>query len=213
MKPRFLFILLIALVLNSNYSVAQHYDGMRGVSTFKKYDNGYISPDMRGKHSVSLGINAAVSSPFNSLTRPQFGGHLGYNYLLIVKRKRFFGIKENSRDEIKMGFGLHLTVLQNKEFFMTANYFNPFIGAKGKVFSLYLFNEIGIGVHRSPITIESPASLGFTASLEVLRLRFGKSPLNLHLTMNYRTSNSLLAKDQLMISFMGGLRYYIYKKK
>lgn len=213
MKPRLFFILLIAFVLNSNFSVAQHYDGMRGVSTFKRYDNGFISPDMRGKHSVSLGLNAAVNSPFDSLTQPLIGGHLGYNYLLIIKRKRFFGIKENSRDEIKMGFGFHLTVLQNKEFFMTANYFNPFIGAKGKALSLYLFNEVGLGIHRSPMTTESPSSLGFTASLEVLRIRFGKSPLNLHLTMNYRTSNSLLAKDRLMMTFMGGLRYYIYKKK
>ncbi|MEZ4922391.1 MAG: hypothetical protein R2780_04400 [Crocinitomicaceae bacterium] len=211
MKLRHLIIWII--VLTWIPFVNAQYDGMKGQSSYQKYDKSYINPDTRGKHSVSLGVMASLTTPFDNDVVPSWAVHAGYNYLIIKKRKRIFGIKETVRDETNAGFGLHFTLMKESQFYVMANYYNPFFGVRGKLLSLYFFNEYGIGFHRFNDVELSTGKTAFNFSLEFLRVRFGKSPLYLHLTANYGVKNNLLAKERLDFGFLGGLRYYIFKKK
>lgn len=203
---------ILTIISLSGGALFAQYDGMKGQGVFNKYDQSYINPDTRGKHSVSLGFMASVTSQTSEFM-PSWAAHLGYNYLIIKKRKRFLGFKETMRDEIKRGFGMHFTLLSEGQFYLTANYYDPFVGLKGKIFSLYLINEYGIGVHRYTGIDDGLNKTALTLSLEILRIRFGKSPLFLHFTANYATKNNFLGKDRLDLGLVGGLRYYIFKKK
>lgn len=193
-------------------SWAQHYDGQKGFSVYQKYDKTFITSDLRGKHGASLGFGSANVSPQQTF-EPKIGGHLGYNYIVLRKRKRVFAISEVLRDEVTMGFGLHLSVFQNKEWFLNAVYLNPLFSMRGKIISLYWFSEVGFGLHRSPAKLEKDAGLSLNWSLEPLRIRFGKSPLNLCFNVNLDLGSSFLSKNRIVLTSMGTLRYYIYKKK
>ena len=211
MKFLSLFVLLIAFIVYSPSCCAQEYDGLKGFSTFQKYDKTYISPDLRAKHAVSLGGGAGLLSP-QAEVDPTFGGHLGYNYIIYKKRKRLFGIKETLRDEVHMGIGAHLTVFANKEWFFSINYLNPLVSLKGKFLSLYFLNEIGIGAHSSPVKNEVEAEVDLNLSLELLRLRFGKSPLNICLTGYFDAGRSMFSKERMDVAAALTLRYYIQSK-
>ena len=195
-----------------NLSFGQQYDGFKGTSGFSRYDNTHISPDSKGKHGASVGFTFGNLHPQNDFI-PRFGGHIGYNFILMKKRKRVFGIKEVSRDEPKWGIGAHLTVMSNSEFFFTVNYMNPLFSMRGKLLSLYWLGEYGIGFHNAQPTLEDPGGMRLNLSLEVLRIRFGKSPLNLTFTGHYDGGNRLLSKKRMNVASLVCLRYYIYKKK
>jgi hypothetical protein len=212
MNLKFGFLMLVSLTLFSNDLLAQEYDGFKGTGTYQRYDKTYINPNLRGKHGFSLGGGIANVSPLNTFG-PEYGGHVGYNYLILYKRKRVFGIKEVIRDEVKMGFGAHLYFWSNKEWTLTATYLNPLISMRGKLISLYLFNEVGFGLHSAPAKAEIPEGLRFNLSFEALRIRFGKSPLNLSFTGFYDVSNALLSKNRMDLSVAATLRLYIYKRK
>ena len=215
--------LVIIVLLFGAQSFAQEYDGLKGYGVYKKYDKTYINPKLRGKHSVSLGVIGAISSPIikvdgNSLGNgelnfnPTVGAHLGYNYLIVKKRKRIFGGLEKFRNEITSGFGFHLSVLSKGEHLIMVNYYNPFFSLKGKVFSAYFFNEYGVGLHQPRLNENGEKEKKkFNISIEFLRIKFGKSHLNLHFTMNYHWDNDLFGKNRINMGFLSGLRYYIFK--
>jgi len=216
--------LVIIIFLFGIQSYAQEYDGLKGYGIYKKYDKTYINPKLRGKHSVSLGAIGAISSPLininevdglsngSSSLSPTVGAHLGYNYLFIKKRKRVFGGLERYRKEITSGFGFHMSFLTKGEYFIMANYFTPFFSLKGKLLSAYFLNEYGIGVHQPKINADGlKEKKKLNISIELLRIRFGKSHLNLHVTTNYHWDNDLFGKNRINMGFLTGLRYYIYK--
>lgn len=217
--------LVIIVLLFGVQSYAQEYDGLKGYGVYHQYDKSYISPTLRGKHSISLGAIGALSSPIgksdgaDSLNQSgaslntSIGFHVGYNYLIMKKRKRIFGGLEEYRDEVKSGFGVHLSFLTKGEFFFMANYFNPFFSLKGKALSFYFINEYGIGVHKPKMEEDEIADgLKLNLSLEAIRIRLGKSHFNLHLTVNYHANNKLFGKERIKMGFTAGLRYYIYKE-
>lgn len=203
--------ILIVCCFTPIFVGAQDYDGYKGKGSFQPYDKAYINPSYRGKHGASLGLAYASVSPLNSFD-PQWGINLGYNYLMLYKRRRIFGIKEVFRDEIKMGFGLHLHYFFNSEWYLHANYVNPTISLRGKLFSFYFFNELGLGLHRSPPKLDSPSKVRFNVSFEALRIRFGKSPLNLAFMGFYDAGSALLSKDRMDLAITTKLSYYIYDK-
>jgi hypothetical protein len=204
-------IFVVIAVVLSNHIIAQ-YDGLKGQGVYKKYDNTYINPDTRGKHSVSLGVMSSLNSQTPDFV-PSWAVHFGYNYLIIKRRRRLLGIKETFRDETKNGFGLHFTLLKEGEFYLMANYYDPIIALRTKVLSFYFFNEYGIGFHRYTDIDDLNSRTSLNLSLEIFRIRFGKTPLNLHLTANYAASNNFLGKERLNMGALAGLRYYIFKKK
>ena len=211
MHPKSIFAPILLLLLSSFQALAQEYDGFKGRGVYTQYDKTYINPEIRGKHGVSLGFGVASVSPLNTFD-PQWGVHVGYNYILMEKRKRIFGIKEVWRDEVKMGFGSHFYHWQNGEWYFNINYLNPLFALRGKLLGFYFFSEYGIGIHRAPEKLEEPSKVRFNVSIEALRIRFGKSPLHLHFTAHYDAGSALLSKERMDLAFSTTLRYYIYKR-
>ena len=206
-------ILLFSLLFECFLVGAQTYDGMKGHGVYHEYDKSFITPDLRGKHSMSFGTIITGNSPFGDNFKPGLGVHLGYNYLVFYKRKkkRLFSKKIKFHDEIKAGLGVHLGILSQNEFLFTAKYFTPILPIRGKLLSWYIFSEYGLGVHKLPTTNEKSGALKMNFSLELFRIRFGKSPFILHFTTNYALSNNLFVKEPIDFGFIGGLRYYFYK--
>lgn len=202
------------LLLGSQYSIGQTYDGMKGHGVYKKHDKSFITPDYRGKHSVSFGIVGTGNSAFTENYTPGYGVHLGYNYLIFRRRKkkRIASKKVKFHDEIKAGLGIHLGIINDKEFFFTAKYFYPILPIRGKLVSWYIFSEYGLGIHKLPTVVSPENELKMNFSLELFRIRFGKSPLNLNVTANYALSNNLFIKEPVDLGFIVGFRYYFYKK-
>jgi len=210
---KYVFISILYLTLQNSWSWAQTYDGMKGYSVYHRYDKSFVTPDLRGKHAVSFGMIMSGNSPFGDEFKPNYGIHLGYNYLIFYKRKKkkLFSKKSKFHDEIKAGLGLHLSVLSHHEFLFTAKYFTPLLPIRGKLMSWYIFSEYGLGLHKLPTTIISTGAMKVNFSLELFRIRIGKTPLNLHFTTNYALSNNLMVKEPIDLGFVGGLRYYFYK--
>jgi hypothetical protein len=205
-------VLLVVFSVNSKITFGQNYDGLKGYGVYQKYDKSYISPDLKAKHSVSLGFSGGLLSPHYDDLKPAPGAHVGYNYIIYKKRKRLFGIKEVERDEIKMGFGAHLTVFSTKEWYFNVNYLNPLISKRGKLLSFYFINEFGLGLHSSPPKLEAETEIDFNMSLEFMRIRFGKSPLNLCFTAHFDPKGSFFEKQRVELDGIVSLRYYIQKK-
>lgn len=210
LKFKSIFLFLIV----SQFCLAQTFDGMKGHGIYKSYDKSFITPDLRGKHSVSFGTILSGNSPFGDTFNPGFGVHLGYNYLIFYKRqkKKLFSKKTKFHDEIKAGLSFHLGVLSDNEFLFTAKYFTPILPIRGKLLSWYIFSEYGLGLHKLPTTSSPTGEIKLNFSLELFRIRVGKTPLNLHFTTNYAIGNNLFIKEPINFGFVGGLRYYFYKK-
>ena len=204
--------MLFIFSVSSKKAFVQQYDGNKGSSAYQKYDKSYISPDLKGKHSVSIGVSGALLSPHYDDIVPVPGAHVGYNYIIYKSRKRLFGIKEVERDEVKMGLGAHFSIFANKEWFFNINYLNPLVSLRGKLFSLYLINEIGLGLHSSPAKLEKGPEIDLNLSLELLRIRFGKSPLNICLTGYFDPAGSFFSKERVDLNGVVSLRYYIQSK-
>lgn len=97
--------LLLVLLGIAQYVVSQSNGGIYGFSADKKYDDSFITPNLRGKHSISFGglIGVYVSQtallfgddsnapPAGNLSNqisskspiPSVGFYIGYNYLVL----------------------------------------------------------------------------------------------------------------------------------
>lgn len=205
------FILFFFTCCFSLASFGQNEPGNKGASIFKKYDDSFITPHLKRKHSVSLGPIASVYGPSVVDIEPNAGLHLGYNYLVMNRRKLKLSKKGKYRNEIKFGIGLHAHILTQQEFMLMGTFFRPLSRTKGRLFSWYFLSEYGIGMHRTYNLINDPRPTKFNLSLEIFRLQFGKLPAFLHFTFNYDVGNDFLDKERLNIGFLGGFRYYIFK--
>jgi len=205
---------LILPLFFSYFCLSQTYDGNKGNGIYKQYDKSFISPELRGKHSISFGTILSGNSPFGDTFKPGLGIHLGYNYLIFYKRqkKKLFSKKIKYHDEIKAGLSFHIGILSDKELLFTAKYFAPILPIRGKLISWYIFSEYGLGIHKLPTKLSPTNEIKVNFSLELFRIRIGKTPLNLHFTTNYALSNNLFIKEPINLGFVGGLRYYFYKK-
>lgn len=222
--------LLILFVGCSHLAFLQNGNDLQGFSAFKKYDDSFITPSLRGKHSISLGgligvygsqtgafIGADDSpngngSASNGVT-PSLGFHLGYNYLVLEQRRIKRSKKLKFRDEFALALGGHVSIFTNNEWMVMGNVYRHFFGFKSRFFSWSFFSEYGIGLHKTASFLALDKPLKIDLSLELFRMRFVKQPLYLHAQFNYATSNDFLAKDRVNVGFYGGLRYYFYKRK
>ena len=218
--------LIICSTIIGQYLGAQTYDGAKGYSVYHKQDKSFVSPDLRVKHSISIGLIAGGNSPFGSNDDSENGSnnssentmgtgfHLGYNYLILEQKKKIKKRKNKvkTRDVVKASIGFHADVLNGGEFLLTAKYYNPFLRAKGFIMTYYFLSEYGLGIHKLP-TFLNDDQLKFNFSLELIRIRFFKTPLYLHFNTNYDLSNNFLNTDRKNLQFMGGLRFYFYKNK
>ena len=199
-------ILLILAVLISVLSSAQDLKN-RGFSNYKEYDNSFITPNYRKKHVLSIGgIANTYGSNFAELV-PNFGAHIGYNFLIIERRKIKFTTKTIFRNETKFGFGIHFNYLSKGEFMLLTNYYRPLFTSKGRMLSWYFFCSYGLGLHKTYDELNADKPYRFDATLEFIRLRFGKSPLYLNLILNYDLANNSLGKDRMNIGILGSFKY------
>lgn len=204
-----LFIILFAI-----HSVsAQVTDGVAGTTVNQKYDHSFISPELRAKHSFSLGFVNAQTTPNAENLEFSRSFHFGYNYLILNKRKLKLAIKDKSRTEAR-AIGLHFTRVQSGEYFLMGTFFNPFIALKGRLMSLYFLSEYGLGyLHRKNVDGISENSNHIHISIEALRFRFGRLPLYFHITGSYAITNKLFEKKPMELGYIAGFRYYFYSKK
>jgi hypothetical protein len=210
------YLLIIFSILFTCPLAAQTYDGNKGYSNYNKQDKSFFSPNLRAKHSISLGLISGKNTPFGKDSENYFGNgfHLGYNYLLLgqktkIKRRNN---KVKTRDIIKSSLGFHIDALSGGEFLITAKYYNPMIKVKGILITYSFLSEFGLGLHKLP-TVLNDDQLKFNFSLELIRMRFYKIPLYLHFTTNYDLSNNFLNTERKNLQFVAGIRFYIYKKR
>ncbi|NOQ72230.1 MAG: hypothetical protein GQ574_09530 [Crocinitomix sp.] len=183
----------------------------RGFSAYKPYDKSFITTDIRGKHAVSIGPLLSLYGQNMEDFDPSFGAHIGYNYLVIERREIKLSRKTKFRNEVKFGFGLHLNILDKNQQMLLLNFYRPFSAIKGKIFSWYFFSSYTLGWHKVTNGSDDIKPNKFNFGLEVLRLRFGKLPMHLHLGINYDLSNNFLGTDRLNGGVLFGLRYHIFK--
>lgn len=207
-------ILILLISFTSIWNVrSQHDFEQKGYSIYQKYDQSFVTPFLRGKHSVSIGGVASIYGPSMFSLNGNIGAHLGYNYLVIGERKLKLSKKGKTRDEVRFGLGLHCYLQRQGEFSLMGTVYRPLIKTKGRIFSWYLLSEYGLGYHKTINLPFDDKPYKIDLSVELFRLRFGKLPMYVHLTGNYALSNDFLSKERLNVGFIGGLRYYIYKNK
>lgn len=209
---RIIAILLISFTAIWN-ARSQHDFEQKGYSIYQKYDQSFVTPFLRGKHSVSIGGVTSVYGPSVVNVNRNYGAHLGYNYLVIGERKLKLSKKGKTRDEVRFGLGLHCYIQGQGEFSVMGTVYRPMGNTKGRIFSWYFLSEYGLGYHKTINLLFDDKPNKLDLSVELFRLRIGKLPMYIHLTGNYALSNDFLAKDRLNVGFIGGLRYYIYKNK
>lgn len=212
MRPQiyisFVLILFYPLVVKS-----QNGANKQGFGIYKKYDQSFVTPDLRGKQSVSLGVISGLYGADLANFEPSVGFHLGYNYLVLGQRKLKSSRKDKYRDEIKLGLGLHVNVFTENEFMVMGTFYKPWIHTRGRLFSWDFFSEYGIGVHKTANLSNEPKPTKLNLSVQVAQMRFVKQPLFLHFHFNYAASNNLFSNERLNVGFILGLRYYIFKHK
>jgi hypothetical protein len=183
----------------------------KGFSAYKPYDKSFITNDLRRKHAVSLGPLIGVYGQNLDIFEPNIGVHLGYNYFVIERREVKLSRKTKYRNEVKLGFGLHLNVLNENEQMLLLNFYRPLSAVKGKIFSWYFFSAYSLGWHKITNGTDDLKPNKFNFGLEVFRLRIGKLPLHLQAGINYDLSNNFLGTERLNGGFLFGLRYDIFK--
>ena len=183
----------------------------KGFSAYKPYDKSFITTDLRGKHAVSLGPLVSVYGQDLDDFVPNFGAHIGYNYLVIERREVKFSRKTKFRNEVKLAFGLHFNLFAENEKMLLLNFYRPLSTYKGKILSWYFFSSYYLGWHNITNGNEDLKPNKFNLGLEVLRIRIGKLPLHLHAGINYDLSNNFLGTDRLNGGILFGLRYDIFK--
>ena len=186
-----------------------------GFSTFKKQDKSFITANLRGKHSVSIGISNSINSPFDENLIPLIGGHIGYNYLILSKKDKYKKKKNitKSRTIINTYLGVQLDIFTKGEFLVNVKLYHPLIRTKGLIFTWLFFNEIGIGVHQRPSYLNPTNTINPNLSLEFLRIKFYKAPLFITLGSNYDLKNDFSVPEPKNIEFMFSLKYFVFKNK
>ncbi len=227
----FFLVLFLSFILGGR---SQFDSRFTGFSAYQKYDESFITPSLRGKHSISIGgllgiyggqVGAAFGANSNGSSgnlngqsesldgSPSLGLHIGYNYLVLDRRKLKISRKDKYRDEFLFILGGHLNVLTNNEFMVMGTFYHQLLGTKGRLFSWTFFSEYGIGFHRTSTRLQLEKPLKIDLSIELFRMRFVKQPLYLFGQFCYATSNDFLSKNAANVGFYGGLRYYFYKRK
>jgi len=195
---------------------------VKGYGAYQKQDKSFITSDLRGKHSVSIGFYNSVNSPFIYDTIPPvFGVHLGYNYLILSKKEKYKKKKNitKSRTIINSYLGLHFDFSTQYEFLINLKFYHPIIRIQGVLMTWLLFNEIGVGLHQLPYNLDqslipnTSSRIKPNLALELLRIKFYKAPLFITASTNYDLTNDFSVPEPKNIEFMFGLKYYIYKNK
>ena len=186
-----------------------------GYGAYQKQDKSFITSDLRGKHAVSVGFYTSINTPLGDNSIPLFGGHIGYNYLILSKKDKYYKKRNKTKSRIIINsyLGLHFDFSTRKEYLINLKLFHPLLRAKGFLITWMLFNEIGIGVHHLPDYLNPSNSINPNLSLEILRLKFIKIPLFITATTNYDLKNDFTVPERKNVEMMFGLKYYIYKNK
>lgn len=201
-----LSILLTTLVLGQ--------ERKDSVLTFdeEKYDQSYITPSLRGKHSLSLGFMNVQTTPDQNLTVNQ-SVHLGYNYLILKERKLLLALRDIDRTEMN-SLGVHFTYVNSGEHYLMGTFHSSFLAIKGRLLSFYFFSEVGLGYHyKRELQDFGQSKMNLNFLVDFVRFRPGKIPLYLHFSGTYALSNNLFNKTPIKLGYMIGLRYYFYRKK
>lgn len=177
----------------------------------EKYDQSYITPSLRGKHSFSLGFMNVQTTPDQNLTVNQ-SVHLGYNYLILSERKLFLALKDIDRTEMN-SLGVHFTYVNPREHYFMGTFNSSFLAIKGRLLSFYFLSELGLGYHyKRELEDFGQNKLNVSFLVDFVRFRPGRIPLYLHLSGTYALSNNLFNKTPIILGYMVGLRYYFYRK-
>jgi len=153
------------------------------------------------------------SQPANEGLTPSIGLNLGYNYLVLDRRKLKSSRKGKYRDEFLLTVGGQLTIFSNNEFMLIGTIYHKLVGTNGRLFSWAFLSEYGIGLHRASNLLQLEKPLKIDLSIELFRMRFVKQPLFLFGQFNYATSNDFLGKNRANVGLYGWLRYYFYQRK
>lgn len=139
-------VVIIFSLLILIQSRAQDFNkGTAYVTDSVEYDRSMVTPFLQGKHSVSLGLYGAQSSPDQNIAA---GGmvQVGYHFLILRKRKLLLALKDKTRTEIN-SFGIQLSFLNKDEHYLMGHFFHSHFGLKGRLFSFYFLSEYGLGYH------------------------------------------------------------------
>lgn len=203
-------LLFLLLVFSTLYS--QNEEGEFISFPESKYDNSYISPHLRGKHALSLGLQSVQTTPSVNLQVNQ-SVHLGYNYLILKERKLLLALQDKYRTEMN-ALGLHFTYVNPEEHYLMGTFFHSKLGLKGRLMSFYFLSEFGLGYHYKKDLINyNKRKTNITVMVDFVKFRFGRLPMHLNFAGTYALSNNLFNKTPIVLGYMAGIRYYFYRKK
>lgn len=177
----------------------------------EKYDQSFLTPYTRGKHSLSLGLMNVQTTPDQNFVANQ-ALHLGYNFLFLKDRKLLLALNDRRRTEMN-SFGLHFSLVKGNEHYVMGTVFRPFLALKGRLFSFYFLSEYGLGYHyKKKLSDFDESRVNMSLMIEFIRFRFGRIPMYLHISGTYALTNNLFNKTPIILGYMGGVRYYFYRK-
>lgn len=201
-----IFFLLFPISL-----MAQEQEGKALSFSEEKYDQSYISPSLRGKHSISLGLLNVQTTPDQNLVANQ-SLQIGYNFLILKERKLILALKDKYRTEMN-SIGLHFTLVNPHEHYLMGTFFSSFLAKKGRFISFYFLSEVGLGYHyKKNLQSFNQNRFNMSLLLEFIRFRVGKIPMYLNISGTYALTNNLFNKTPIILGYMVGLRYYFYRK-
>lgn len=181
-------------------------------SSAKKYDASYITPSLRGKHSLSLGYVNVQTTPDANIDDPEPSLHIGYNYLILQERKLVLALKDKYRTEMN-GIGMHFTYVNSGEHYFMGSFFHTYLAKKGRFISFYFLSEYGLGYHyKRDLQNFGKNRTNISILLEFLRLRVGRIPLYMNFAGTYAITNNLFNKTPIVLGYKVGLRYYLFDK-
>ena len=177
----------------------------------EEYDQSYISPSLRGKHSFSFGFVNVQTTPDKNLKANQ-SLHFGYNFLILKERKLLLALKDKYRTEMK-SLGLHFTYVNAREHYLMGTFFHSNIAKKGRFVSFYFLSEFGLGYHyKEDLKAFGQNRVNMSLLVDFLKIRVGRIPMHFHFAGTYALSNDLFDKSPIILGYMAGLRYYFYFK-
>lgn len=181
-------------------------------SSLERYDNSFITPSLRGKHSLSLGVVNVQSTPDANIGTPEQALHIGYNYLILQKRKLVLALKDKYRTEMN-GIGMHLTYVNSNEHYLMGTFFHTYLAKKGRFISFYFLSEYGLGYHyKRDLQNFGKNKLNISILLEFLRFRIGRIPLYMNFAGTYAITNNLFNKTPVVLGYKVGIRYFLFDK-
>lgn len=203
-------IIIFLLLFHVNL-IAQERDGQALSFPEEKYDQSYISPSLRSKHSISLGLLNVQTTPDQNFVVNQ-SLQIGYNYLVLNDRKLVLALKDINRTELN-SIGLHLTLVNPEEHYLMGTFFSSKLAKKGRFVSFYFLSEVGLGYHyKKSLQDFNQNRVNTSLLLEFIRFRAGRIPLYMSISGTYALTNNLFNKTPIVLGYMAGLRYYFYRK-